>query len=96
MFLSIEDEEVNEAGNENEDNVFYSIDEEILFNNPKISSVVLIKDSPFLEADKSLESQLLFIKLKDSNPCKTFHSYISSVLAPHFKSHVKKTRRAER
>lgn len=57
---------------------------------------MLIKDSLFLEADKSLESQLLCCKFKDSDPYGTLHSYISSAFAPYFKSHVKETRRAER
>lgn len=91
-----EDEEVTDNGGESDETITYSIVEEVVFGNPRITSVVLIKKSSFLEADKSIHSQLRVINLSDANPYETLHSYISCAVAPYFKSYVKETRRAER
>lgn len=49
-----------------------------------------------LEADKAFPSQLRVMNLNDSSPYETLHSYISSAVAPYFKSYVRETGRAER
>ncbi|XP_027203133.2 dynein heavy chain, cytoplasmic isoform X1 [Dermatophagoides pteronyssinus] len=82
--------------NTNDDNVQYTIELEVKYHNPKINSLVLIKNGPILEADKSLLSQLRFMNLADSLPYETLHSYVSAAVGPYFKSFVKETGRAER
>lgn len=69
---------------------------EVKYHNPKITSLVLIKNGSILEADKPLLTQLRFMNLTDSLPYETLHSYVSAAVAPYFKSFVKETGRAER
>lgn len=92
-----EEEEVSESTNDSDSvDCTYSLVEEVVFGNPKITSIVLIKKSLYLEEDKSLHNQICEMKLNDSNPYETLHTYISSAVGPYFKSYVKETRRAER
>jgi dynein heavy chain 1 len=92
-----EEEEVGESSNDSDIvECTYSLVEEVVFGNPKITSIVLIKKSLYLEQDKSLHNQICEMKLSDSNPYETLHTYISSAVGPYFKSYVKETRRAER
>ncbi|XP_074602445.1 dynein heavy chain, cytoplasmic isoform X2 [Brevipalpus obovatus] len=91
-----EDEEVSDNGGHSDETVVYTISDEVVFSNMKINRVLLIKISPYLEADKSIHSQLDIIKLRDANPYETLHSYISTAIAPFFKAYVRETRRAER
>ena len=84
------------SSNDLDEQVVYSIVDEVVFGNPKITSIVLIKKSSHIEADKSIYNQMFEMILNDSNPYGTLHSYISSAVAPYFKSYVKETRRAER
>ena len=96
--LAKEEEEVTVEGGNDSDftDCTYSLVEEVVFGNPKITSVVLIKKGLYLEQDKSLHNQICEMKLSDSNPYETLHTYISSAVGPYFKSYVKETRRAER
>lgn len=66
------------------------------FGNAKINSVVLIKKSAVLEAEKNIASQLRLMNLNDAAPYETLHSYVSAAVSPYFKSYVKETGRAER
>lgn len=96
VFFSVEDEEVSDNGGHSDETVAYTISDEVVFSNMKINRVLLIKISSYLEADKSIHSQLDIIKLRDANPYETLHSYISTAIAPFFKAYVRETRRAER
>lgn len=95
FLLDDEDEEATSNGNSDE-NVIYSICSEVKYLNPKISSLVFIKQSSILEAEKPLSAQLRIMNLNDSLPYETLHSYVSAAVAPYFKSFVKETGRAER
>lgn len=92
--IASEDEE--ESGGDTEDNVVYSISEEVRFSNAKINSVVMIKRGLVLEAEKNISQQLRVMNLNDASPYETLHSYVSAAVAPYFKSYVKETGRAER
>ncbi|CAN7982336.1 unnamed protein product [Ixodes hexagonus] len=95
---SSKDEElVGEGGGDvEEENVVYTFSSEVHFTNPKINSLVVIKKYAVIEADKKVPSQLRVMNLNDSSPYETLHSYVSSAVAPYFKSYVKETGRAER
>ncbi|CAN8013158.1 unnamed protein product [Ixodes persulcatus] len=95
---SSKDEElVGEGGGDGEEeNVVYTFSSEVHFTNPKINSLVVIKKCAVIEADKKVPSQLRVMNLNDSSPYETLHSYVSSAVAPYFKSYVKETGRAER
>lgn len=95
---SKDDEEVTEAGGEGDEEKenIYTISDEVHFTNPKINSIVIIKTSTVIEADKKIAHQLRIMNLNDSSPYETLHSYISSAVAPYFKSYVRETGRAER
>ncbi len=96
MIQCLEEEEVSESGSDGDDNVVYSMSEEVRFLNAKINSVVLIKKGMVLEAEKNISSQLRVMNLNDASPYETLHSYVSAAVAPYFKSYVKETGRAER
>lgn len=81
---------------ESEENVTYLICNDVVFGNPRITSLAVFKRLPIIEADKSLKSQLRVMNLNDSSPYEILHSYVSSAVAPYFKSFVKETGRAER
>lgn len=89
-------EEEDESSEASEENLTYNICEEVVFGNPRVSSVVIIKKSPILEADKSVKNQLRVMNLTDSSPYETLHSYVSNAVAPYFKSFVRETGRVER
>ncbi|XP_050037127.2 dynein heavy chain, cytoplasmic isoform X2 [Dermacentor andersoni] len=95
---SSKDEElVGEGGGDvEEETVTYTISSEVHFTNPKINSLVIIKKYAVIEADKKVAAQLRVMNLNDASPYETLHSYVSSAVAPYFKSYVKETGRAER
>lgn len=96
-FLKEEEEDTStENSNDLEEQVVYSIHDEVVFVNPKITSIALIKKSSHIEADKLIYNQIYAMILNNSNPYGTLHNYISGVVSPYFKSYVKETRRAER
>jgi len=96
LIQCLEEEEVSESGSDGDENVVYSMSEEVRFLNAKINSVVLIKKGMVLEAEKNISSQLRVMNLSDGSPYETLHSYVSAAVAPYFKSYVKETGRAER
>lgn len=61
-----------------------------------LCSLVFIKKYSVIEADKKVPSQLRVMNLSDASPYETLHAYVSSAVAPYFKSYVKETGRAER
>ena len=92
IILPTDDEEDADS----EESVSYSACEDVVFGNPRVTSVVIIKKLAIIEADKSIKSQLRVMNLSDSSPYETLHSYVSNAVAPYFKSFVKETGRAER
>lgn len=74
----------------------YELTGDIQFGNSRAASVVFIKQTPYLEADKHMSRQIRVLTLSDKEPYQTLHSYVSSAVAPYFKSYVKETGRAER
>lgn len=74
----------------------YELTGDIQFGNSKTASVVFVKQAPYLEADKNMSRQIRVLTLSDKEPYQTLHAYVSSAVAPYFKSYVKETGRAER
>lgn len=74
----------------------YELTGDIQFGNSRAASVVFVKQTAYLEADKHMTRQILVVTLSDKEPYQTLHSYVSSAVAPYFKSYVKETGRAER
>lgn len=89
-----DDEEV--ADGSAEADVTYSLSEEVMYGNPRVRSLIIIKRLPIVEADKAIRNQLLVMDMNDSSPYETLHSYVGSAIAPYFKSYIKETGRAER
>jgi len=52
--LKEEEDTTSENSTELEEQVVYSVVDEVVFGNPKITSIVLIKKSSHIEADKSI------------------------------------------
>ncbi len=65
-------------------------------NVPFVTSVVVIKRGPILEADKNFSSQLRVMSLSDGSPYETLHAYVSNAVAPYFKSYIKATGKVDR
>ena len=57
---------------------------------------VLIKRGKVVEAEKSIPHQLRLLNLSDGSPYETLHAYVSSAVAPYFKSYVKESGKADR
>lgn len=74
----------------------YELTGDIQFGNSRAASVVFVKQTPYLEADKHMSRQIRVLTLSDKEPYQTLHSYVSSAVAPYFKSYVKESGRAER
>ncbi|XP_040576126.1 dynein heavy chain, cytoplasmic [Lepeophtheirus salmonis] len=81
---------------EEESCVSYSFSTDVRFTNPRNMSVVLVKRNPLIEAEKPLGSQLRILTLSEGSPYETLHSYISSAVAPYFKSFVRESGKADR
>ena len=99
----LKDEEENdetsstESGAESErERAIYSIDLDIHYTAPKLSSVAFIKRGAIVDADKKITSQVRVINLNEGSPYETLHSYISNAVAPYFKSFVRKSGKADR
>uniref|UniRef100_A0A915HKX7 Dynein heavy chain, cytoplasmic n=1 Tax=Romanomermis culicivorax TaxID=13658 RepID=A0A915HKX7_ROMCU len=73
------------------DSVTYQLSTNVHFTNARTSGLVFIKRGPALEADKSIGQQLRTLTLTDGSPYETLHSYISTAVAPFFKSYVRET-----
>lgn len=74
----------------------YSVDIDVHYSAPKLSSVAFIKRGAVVEADKKVSAQLRVITLSEGSPFETLHAYISNSVAPFFKSFVRKSGKAER
>ncbi|XP_074612492.1 cytoplasmic dynein 1 heavy chain 1-like isoform X2 [Acropora palmata] len=86
-----------ESGAESErEKAMYSIDLDIHYTAPKLSSVAFIKRGAIVDADKKITSQVRVINLNEGSPYETLHSYISNAVAPYFKSFVRKSGKADR
>lgn len=99
----LKDEEENdetsstESGAESErEKAMYSIDLDIHYTAPKLSSVAFIKRGAIVDADKKITSQVRVINLNEGSPYETLYSYISNAVAPYFKSFVRKSGKADR
>lgn len=95
-----EDDMVADASDPNQTSMdcecVYELTGDIRFGNSRAASVVFVKQTPYLEADKHMSRQIRVLTLSDKEPYQTLHSYVSSAVAPYFKSYVKETGRAER
>lgn len=58
--------------------------------------VIFSKRSAFIEADKSVRSQLRFLTISEDSPFETLHAYIHDAMNPLFNSFVQQSRRDER
>lgn len=58
--------------------------------------MVCLKKGPVIEGEKSIQSQLRVISLGEGSPYETLHSYVSSAMAPYFKSFVRESGKADR
>ncbi len=74
----------------------FSVSVNVHFSNPRVASVVFVKKSSLVEAEKSIGAQLRVISLSDGSPYETLHSYVSSAVAPYFKSFVRESGKADR
>ena len=86
-----------ESGAENDqEKAMYSINLDVHYTAPKLSSVAFIKRGAIVDADKKITSQVRVINLNEGSPYETLHSYISNAVAPYFKSFVRKSGKADR
>nr|XP_018911901.1 PREDICTED: dynein heavy chain, cytoplasmic [Bemisia tabaci] len=94
----IKDEDSEQAGetDEDRDKVTYHISNQVHFSSPKMASLVFVKRSSVIEADKSIQSQLRVISFNEGSPYETLHAFVSKTMAPYFKSYVKESGRADR
>ncbi|XP_077296363.1 dynein heavy chain, cytoplasmic isoform X2 [Arctopsyche grandis] len=83
-------------GEDEKENIVYTISNEVHFANARISALVCVKRGTVIEADKSIHSQLRLLNFSEGSPYETLHSYISKAMAPFFKSYVKESGRADR
>lgn len=97
MPLKDEEEGDEASGADSEkQRAIYTVDLDVHYNAPKLSSVAFIKRGAVVEADKKVSSQLRVITLSEGSPFETLHAYISNSVAPFFKSFVRKSGKAER
>ena len=61
-----------------------------------MSGVVCVKRGTIVEAEKPLSSQLRLMTLSEGSPYETLHDYVSSAVAPYFKSFVRESGKADR
>ena len=87
--------EEEEEGDEKEV-VTYSVSNSVHFTPGKMSSLVCLKRGPVVEAEKSIPSQLRVMSLSEGSAYETLHAYVSSAMAPFFKSFVKESGKADR
>ncbi len=74
----------------------YAVSLNVHFSNARTASVVFVKRSATLEAEKSVGAQLRVMSLSDGSPYETLHSYVSTAVAPYFKSFVRESGKADR
>uniref|UniRef100_A0A914WGW8 Dynein heavy chain tail domain-containing protein n=1 Tax=Plectus sambesii TaxID=2011161 RepID=A0A914WGW8_9BILA len=91
-----EDGEMSSTESELEtENATYNLSTEVHFSSQKASSILLIKRSHAIEADKPIVQQVRMISLTEGNPYETLHSYVSSAVAPYFKSYIRESGRGD-
>ncbi len=74
----------------------YAVSVNVHFTNARTASVVFVKKGALLEAEKPVGSQLRVISLSDGSPYETLHSYVSTAVAPYFKSFVRESGKVDR
>lgn len=72
----------------------YGISLGVVFTSVRAIGVILIKRSNYIESDKSMSSQIRLVVLNEGSPYETLHTYISSGVAPFFKSYLQETGRS--
>ncbi len=76
--------------------LMYNISLNVHFSNSRAASIVFVKRSAMVEAEKSVGAQLRVLSLSDGSPYETLHSYVSTAVAPYFKSFVRESGKADR
>lgn len=95
--FSDEDGEISATESETEqEHVSYQISTEMHFTNLRVAGIAFVKRGIVIEADKSISVQIRCMTLNEGSPYETLHSYVSSAVAPYFKSYIKETGKAER
>jgi dynein heavy chain 1 len=74
----------------------YQIDLNVHYSNSRMASIVFVKKLSVVEAEKPIAQQIRVISLSDGSPYETLHSYVSSAVAPYFKSFVRESGKADR
>ena len=91
-----EEEEPGEAEEEKE-LVTYNITNTVPYSKGKMTSLVCLKKGPaVIEGEKSIASQLRVISLSEGSAYETLHYYVSTAMAPYFKSFVRESGNADR
>lgn len=91
-----EDAEDADTSQTSMEDFIYELTSDIQFGGPRETSLVFVKKTPVLEADKPLELQIPYLPLSHKEPYQDIYYYVSSFIAPYFKCCVKETGRAER
>jgi dynein heavy chain 1 len=71
--------------------ISYELSVNVHFSSARTASLVFVKRTISIEADKSVASQLRVISLSEGSPYETLHSYVSAAVAPYFKSFVRES-----
>ncbi|XP_030854690.1 cytoplasmic dynein 1 heavy chain 1 [Strongylocentrotus purpuratus] len=79
-----------------EPEVTYTVGVEVQFYNSKMASLVFLKKGLIIDADKCISSQLRVINLSEGSPFETLHAYVSTAVAPYFKSYVRASGKVDR
>uniref|UniRef100_A0A1I7XR26 DHC_N1 domain-containing protein n=1 Tax=Heterorhabditis bacteriophora TaxID=37862 RepID=A0A1I7XR26_HETBA len=86
-----------DTGDENETAVVvFSVRNDVLYKTERSTSIVFMKRSGVIEADKPIPDQLRVIVLNEGNPYETLLSIIGKAMTPYFKSFIKESGRGER
>ena len=82
---------------EEEELVTYNITNTVPYSKGKMTSLVCLKKGPaVIEGEKSIASQLRVISLSEGSAYETLHYYVSTAMAPYFKSFVRESGNADR
>lgn len=91
-----DDSDQPQEGEEEKEPITYYICNEVHYTSSKMASLVCIKRTGAIEADKSIRSQVRLMNFSEGSPYETLHAYVSKTVAPYFKSYVKESGRADR
>ena len=94
--LMVGEDDDGEATQSSMANVFFNISADVHYSSPKMSGVVCVKRGTIVEAEKPLSAQLRLMTLSEGSPYETLHDYVSSAVAPYFKSFVRESGKADR